>query len=141
MAKKLLKEDYLKTAKCHIEVETMHSEKYSMHQTVLEKVMDIHTTVDFSDDPCSPIKHGSKWQHQIFTAVMNELQSLPHIGIPENDFWFDFCKDDDGKTDLYMKSKINRPKGERSFSFYGIVAQIRFSDRKYVGDPKKAFVI
>ena len=133
-------EDYLKSANCHVEVETLSTWRYNPHNpSVVEKVCDINLTVDFSYDPSSPIKHGGKWQWQIFTAISNELESFPHIGQMENSFWFDFCVDKEDKRDLYMKAKINNPNGP--FSFYGIVAKVRFSDRKFVGDPSKAFVI
>ena len=133
-SEKLGKPDFLKCADCHIEMRLFSGHgRYNQGRPP----EDIHLfDLDFRIDYQNSLVIGyGEWTQQVYHHVMNQLQSLPHLGIPE--YWtIELCQDDDSKSILCIRMWVEGPHSLRPSHL--LVGQITFSNRQYVGDPKKS---
>ena len=136
---KKLKQDYLKSATCHLKVETLTREGKSYKALGdLEHLFDMEFPIEFQHS--LPVAAYTHWSRQIHQQLVNQLESLPHIGMIDKEFTNNSGVDEDDKWIAWLLCPIEIHE-KKYFDFYGIVATYTFSNRVYVGDEKKAFVI
>lgn len=137
------KADYLKSAKCNVRLEWYHGTK-SQYTTDLSKknvsvdLGIISFTVDFSNS--LPIAGYAGWAQQIYDAILQHIQGLPHIGIPEswrNEWGMEDSDPDHPKRASWIKCFLPT----KDFHVNMLIGTYTFSDRVYVGDPKKALKV